>query len=198
MNVGALSPLNSRACSRGNRSRLAAIATFGLLFHHFQASGQQDEALERGDAANEVIDEIVVFGEKSMPQLRREVYRAEENFFEMFNALNDDDEFDVRCFYETPTGTKIRQHVCRAEFVSDAYGAELMLLKSLGPKYPIQDPALVVARKSKEFEKRLLELVFANPELQTALSRYRTARDNYKSEKLRRNPGASKVETSKE
>lgn len=45
-------------------------------------------------------EEIVVFGQKSQSKLRREVYDAEEDFYALFNKLNDDADYDVRCFYE--------------------------------------------------------------------------------------------------
>ena len=56
---------------------------------------------------NEVIDDIVVVGEKSLSQLRRDVYEAEEEFYALFNKLNDERDFDVRCRYERATGTNI-------------------------------------------------------------------------------------------
>ena len=51
----------------------------------------QDEQEADADIP-EVIDEIVVYGEMSLIQLRREWVRAEENLFEVFNELNSDDE----------------------------------------------------------------------------------------------------------
>ena len=70
------------------------------------------------------IEEIIVYGEKSLPSLHREVYRTEEKFFAVFNTLNDDDEYDIHCDYEIPPFTHIRKHVCRANFIKDATAAD--------------------------------------------------------------------------
>ena len=69
----------------------------------------------------EAIDDIVVVGKKSTSALRRDVFQSEDDFYALYNKLNDDNEYDVRCFYETPTGPRMRNHVCRAVFVSNAY-----------------------------------------------------------------------------
>jgi hypothetical protein len=62
----------------------------------------------------------VVYGDKPLFALRREVYRTEAHFRDVFSEINTDDEFDVRCFYEVPSFTHIRRHVCGAQFVIDA------------------------------------------------------------------------------
>jgi len=48
------------------------------------------------------IDNIVVVGQKSLAELRREVVRAEEDFYSIFNKFNDEKDYNVRCFYESP------------------------------------------------------------------------------------------------
>ena len=93
---------------------------------------------ERSPAApTETIEEIVVYGDKSLTALRQAIFRAEENFFDLFSSLNDDDDFDIRCFYETPTGTHIRHHVCRANFVTAATSAAAVTFRTEGPRYPV-------------------------------------------------------------
>ena len=47
--------------------------------------------------SSETIEEIVVYGDKPLHALRREVYRVEESFFDLYSSLNQDDDFDVRC-----------------------------------------------------------------------------------------------------
>ncbi|MEM1176134.1 MAG: hypothetical protein AAGI27_15090, partial [Pseudomonadota bacterium] len=74
-------------------------------------------AQEPGDSPNREIEEVVVVGDKSLVTLKHAVYRAEEEFFAIFNAQNSDDEFDVHCRYEAKTGTRIRKHTCEANFL---------------------------------------------------------------------------------
>ena len=86
------------------------------------AAAGQDEDASTGVASNdEIIVDTVVVGQKSKSEMRRDVFQAEEDFYSVYNKLNDDKEYDVRCFYEKRTGTNIKNHVCRARFVTKAY-----------------------------------------------------------------------------
>jgi hypothetical protein len=134
----------------------------------------------------ETIEEIIVYGDKPLHALRREVYRAETNFFDVFSSLNQDDEFDVRCFYEVPSFTHIRRHVCRAKFVIDATSAES------APAFSEQvgafnRPAKLVIERKKERLREIMEaLVAERPELLQALGEYTDAKEILESEKERR------------
>jgi hypothetical protein len=136
--------------------------------------------------SSEPIDEIVVYGDKPLGALRREVYRAEENFFDLFSALNQDDDYDIRCYYEVPSFTHIRRHVCRAKFVIDATSAES------APAFSEQvgafsRPAAYVIRMKKERLRELMEaLVAERPELLQALNDYTNAKQILESEKEKR------------
>lgn len=137
--------------------------------------------------SSETIEEIVVYGEKPMSSLRRQVYRAEEKFFDAFNSLNQDDDFRVRCYYETPSFTHIRRHVCRAKFVVDATSAEAarLLGKAVGPAMPAE---VAIERKKERFREVIEELVAEHPELLQALDEYTNARQILESEKEQRFP----------
>jgi hypothetical protein len=136
--------------------------------------------------SSESIDEIVVYGDRPLPALRREVYRAEENFFDLFSSLNDDDDYDVRCYYEVPSFTHIRRHVCRANFVIDATSAESApaFSENVGA---FSRPAAYEIRRKKERLRELMEtLVAEHPELAQALNKYTDSRQILKSEKEKR------------
>ena len=68
-----------------------------------------------------VDEEVVVVGNKSISTLRKEVYEAEADFYALYNTLNDDPDYDVKCYYETATGTHVKNHVCRANFIAASY-----------------------------------------------------------------------------
>lgn len=63
------------------------------------------------------IDEIIVYGSKSLNQLRLEMNRAEEIVFDRFNSLNSDDEYDIHCYKEAKIGSRIKRRICRANYV---------------------------------------------------------------------------------
>ena len=135
--------------------------------------------------SSETIEEIVVYGEKPLHALRREVYRVEESFFDLYSSLNQDDDFDVRCYYEVPSFTHIRRHVCRAKFVVDATSAEAgrLLGKAVGPAVPAD---VVIEGKKEKFREVIEALVAEHPELLQALGEYTNARQILESEKERR------------
>ncbi len=128
--------------------------------------------------SSESIEEIIVYGDKSLSALRREVYKAEETFFDVFSSLNQDDEYDVRCYYEVPSFTHIRRHVCRAKFVTEAFSKNVG-----GPRLPI---AFEIQRKKKQLRQIMEALVAERSELLQALNKYTDAKQILESEKERR------------
>lgn len=118
----------------------------------------------------EAVDEIVVASQKSLANLRRDLIDAEDDFYSLYNELNTDNEYDVRCRYEAPTGQRKKTHVCRPVFFSKARNREDKN-RSIDPKTD-----RVIADKMVTLQDKLETLVAANPELQEAMARYNTAR----------------------
>ena len=118
----------------------------------------------------EAIDNIVVSGEKSLSTLRRDFVKAEGDFYSLYSKLNDDNEFDVRCRHETPTGQRTRVQVCKPVFFAKARNRE--------DKNRRIDPKTdkVLADKLVILQEKMETLVAANPDLQAAMLRYNTAR----------------------
>lgn len=151
------------------------------------AGMSQTANIEESDpASSESIEEIVVYGEKSVSDLRRDVYKAEENFFDLFNSLNQDFEYDVNCYYEVPTGTHLRRHVCKANFVVEATSVQYVELRTRGPRYPTLPPDLVIAKKKKLLRQKMEALVAEHPELLQALTEYTNTRTKLESEREKR------------
>lgn len=152
-----------------NPTPTIAALLAGILVFPLAAAAQDDEA----------IDDIVVVGEKSSATLRNEVFEAEEDFYSVYNRFNDDKDFAVRCFYETPTGTRIRNHVCRAKFVTDAYSKQASRGRADVTRIANQDADSEFAVKSERFQQNLETLIASHPELQAALLRYNEARARF-------------------
>jgi hypothetical protein len=136
--------------------------------------------------SSESIEEIVVYGDKPLGALRREVYKAEENFFDLFNSLNQDFEYDVNCYYEVPSFTHIRHHVCRANFVVEATSVQYVEIRTRGPRYPTVPPELVIAKKKKILRQKMEALVAEHPELLQALTEYTSKRTTLESARDKR------------
>ena len=114
-----------------------------------------------------------------MADLRRDVFQSEEDFYEIYNELNDNKEYNVRCRYETPTGTRIKNHVCRARYVTKAFSAHAARNRSDISRVANQDSNPAMAAKTAKFQENLETLLAANPDLQAALIRYNTARARF-------------------
>jgi hypothetical protein len=191
--------LLQRSC---NASWFVRLSILSLLMHAIISMSRiasADEVSEKSSATvgeivsqtaapetSEAIEEITVYGDKPLHALRREVYRAEENFFDTFNSINDDDEYDVRCFYEIPSFTHIRRHVCRANFVIEATS------KESAPAFSIQvgafsRPAAFEIDRKRERLRELMEAMIAeNPELLQALIEYTDRKQTLEAEKEKR------------
>ena len=136
--------------------------------------------------SSETIEEIIVYGDKPLHTLRRQVYTAEENFFDLFSSLNQDDDYDVRCYYEVPSFTHIRHHVCRANFVVEATSVQYVEIRTRGPRYPTVPPELVIAKKKKILRQKMEALVAEHPELLQALTEYTSKRTTLESARDKR------------
>ena len=90
-----------------------------LLVLPIAAAGRDNVSTEL-TPDNEVSDNIVVASQKSRGDLRRDLWRAEKEFYSIYNELNDDNLYDVQCSIEIPTGTVIRSQVCRPKFLDRA------------------------------------------------------------------------------
>jgi hypothetical protein len=147
------------------------------------AVGQDEEASTELASGDDAVEDIVVLGQKSVAELRRDVFRSEEDFYSIYNKLNDDNEYDVSCFVETPTGTRIKNHVCRARFITNAYSEQAGRRRATATRLAQnQDENPVIAEKTAKFQKKLETFVATDPELQAALVRYNTARARFKAE----------------
>ena len=122
-----------------------------------------------GDDAD-TIDDIVVTGEKSIADLRRDYTAAESEFYSLYNELNDDNDYDVRCRMESPTGVRKKYQVCRPVFYSEARNRE--------NKNRAIDPATdpTIAAKLETLQEKIETLVASNTDLQLAMVKFNTAR----------------------
>lgn len=122
----------------------------------------------------------MVVANKSLSELRSDYFDKEEAFYKLFNQLNEDRDYDVRCYYERRTGTRIKNHVCRAKFISDAFSAHAA--RSGGNRMnnaATQDADPEFVRKSEIFEEKLTAAVQSSPELQLALVELNEAREQF-------------------
>jgi hypothetical protein len=125
----------------------------------------------------QALEEVTVVGKRNpFPALRKEMVRLEDQFYERFNALNTDDQYDVHCALEAPLGTRISRRVCRAVFVERANEdeAQAFLRGEMGPP-----ASLTILAKSPDYEKAVLALIKKHPELRRTIAKYNATKARY-------------------
>ncbi len=64
-------------------------------------------------------EEQVVIEDLTPRQLRAETLRIENEFYRVFNILNEDDDYDIICHTYTPTGSNRSRRACEPQFMID-------------------------------------------------------------------------------
>jgi hypothetical protein len=76
------------------------------------AFGQEKPAAPAPPAPAEKPDEIIVW-RQTPAQLRAEIEKAEDAFYDLFNSLNSSNEFDIHCQRVVPTGRRVPERRSR-------------------------------------------------------------------------------------
>lgn len=169
--------------------RVGSVCTTGavLLLALVPVGMCQTASVQKEEPApSDTIDEITVYGNKSLRKLRLDLYTAEDNVYAVFNSLNSDDEYDVHCYHEARYGSRITRRVCRANFVSEAIADETRALLRDQPEIPAW---ATIQQKNKLLREKVEALVIERPELLKALSEFSDAKQILESERQRRCEG---------
>jgi hypothetical protein len=74
-------------------------------------------------ASSEEVEEVTVQGRKTLTQYRLEIEQARDEVFRRYNEANKGKDNDITCKDEQPTGSRMRQNVCRSEAENRAHAA---------------------------------------------------------------------------
>ena len=176
--------INNNVDLVARRVVLALIVSCSVALAQHQPSSDTDD-----------LEEITVFGEKSLLALRSEFYDAQENFFSVFNALNSDDDLDIECEFLTPVGQRRRYRLCAPRFSEKAQAAaaapfllslHLARIQREAPDFNGASSSAFphdarARRKEKLMWEEMEKFLSTNPELQEALSELVDARNSYES-----------------
>ena len=145
----------------------------------------QSESVQTQESS-EPIEEIVVHGHKSIIDLKHEMYEAEETLYGIFNALNSDDDFDIHCYEEAPTGTKIKQRICKTEKMGKILAGQTQKMMR-GEPYVF--PTNEINKMNERMLAEMQELASTHPEYLKALESYDQTKRTWESERKRRCEG---------
>ena len=142
-----------------------------------------EEADKADDETVEAIDEITVMGVRDLGVLRAEMVRAEDEVYELYNALNDDDDYDIICKKEARIGSQIKFRVCQARLFRDAQSEAAEEEEGfLNPTRP-----LVVEEKHNRILKEKMRIIAnENPELIMALRKRYALEQKFEEERNRK------------
>lgn len=137
------------------------------------------------------IEEIIVYGDKSLGRLRSDLYRAEEKAFSLFNSLNSDDDYDIHCYKEAQTGSHIKRRTCKANFVrkleAEATSRWLRNLQSGGrPGQHYGETMVRTQKKAEILHKEMEALILENTDLLKAVIEISNAKQILESERQKR------------
>lgn len=144
-------------------------------------SGQDDIS-----ASSESVEEIVVYGEKNLVRLRVDYEHATESFWDTFNELNIDDQFDVECEHVTHLDSYRRYYECKPRFQEklEIRATQDMILS--GNFYDYRIESRLLKNKKVLMEQEVTRLLSERPEIQTRAEILQRTKDAYEFEQARR------------
>ncbi|GJM12381.1 MAG: hypothetical protein DHS20C12_07840 [Pseudohongiella sp.] len=83
---------------------------------------QDDTDTGAEETANRLPYEVIVTPAIKRSDLRRLIVQVEEDFFDKFNELNIDEDYDILCYEYVPTMSHIPERVCEPLFMMEARG----------------------------------------------------------------------------
>jgi hypothetical protein len=179
-----------------NQKRAVALAlSCGLFLAAAYAVSRAEDVVNTGvEAQNDEtiqldpLDVVIVNGHKvKLHELREEIAKAEDAFYQAFNQVNTEPQYETHCLYEVTTDGKSREHVCKPQFVHDAGEAEVQAFigeKTVGAfggieGYRARPATMVINEKMPGYRKHMRELVERDTNLRKALGHYYSLTQQY-------------------
>ena len=135
------------------------------------------------DARYADLEEIIVTAPRSLRSMRAEIDAVQDRAFALFNELNVDNDYDIVCRRETPTGSHIPQRVCRPRYM-DRLEAEAAQEFLAGDTY--FDPGADILYHEDILRQKIARLVEENPDFYHALADFYRVRTAYEEEREER------------
>ena len=127
-------------------------------------------------------EEDTSWQDMSVRQLRREYRDAEEDFYDAFNEINSDDEFDMDCKNEPELGSRRRVRRCQAEFLWDyeeELGEEMYRRSSTGSAGMSTTSMATLQRKQDELRAEMNAAIRDYPKVGAAFAELNRTRRRY-------------------
>jgi hypothetical protein len=135
------------------------------------------------DAREWILEEITVIGQKSIMSLRYEVDRAADRMYKIYNELNTDDDFDIHCLWNAPTGSRIKRKLCTPVYVKNLHArASQYALYDIGNSgiTGIYIDYTQIAINDAKLRENMKRLILENPSLFDAVVEHVKLREELK------------------
>ena len=123
-------------------------------------------------------------GYRQLNLRRRQIDEARDRMFMIFNESSDDDRYDIHCHPEAPTGSTLKQRVCRPEFLDTATRdvGRKFLADVQGAGYSNGTPPVnaVLEFEMPRLHKKMEEVARETPELLEAMAEMLKFQKQYK------------------
>ncbi|MGI9205713.1 MAG: hypothetical protein ACR2Q3_16980 [Woeseiaceae bacterium] len=114
--------------------------------------------------------------EKSIGELRKEAEKAEKDLYSLFNDINSDDDFDVRCKRERALGSRRKVQVCTPKFqrrIESNISAD-----QVNQAVPVM-PGTQMQEKQQLMRQEMTDLLATNEDFSAAFNKYAAAKRAY-------------------
>ncbi|GEM_PF-3464467 len=137
----------------------------------------QNAAPTEGQNDSIQIEEIVVQASAIFSQLLARVENAQRAVFTAYNDLNQDNYYDIKCRFVTPSGSHIVDRVCEPAFVEQLQSAATQdLLDEFGNPAALDE---LIREASVTIEANMLALANEHPEFLQQTREYMQLSDEY-------------------
>ena len=135
------------------------------------------------DAGYADLEEIIVTAPRTLRSMRAEIDEVQDRAFALFNELNVDNDYDIVCRRETPTGSHIPVRVCRPRYV-DRLEAEAAQDFLAGDAY--FDPGGDIMYHEGILRQKIARMAEEDPDLHHALAEFYRVKTAYEEERRER------------
>jgi hypothetical protein len=157
-----------------------AIAVSAATDTAASADAQQDSPGQQNSP-----DEVIIAARREkLSHLRAELEKIQIAFYEEFNKINTDPEYETHCRYKSRPSSRILVHVCTPKFVDTAVEAEAEVFTRnyQDGKFYYAPPADgVILEKMPSYRKKVLELTHKDPALGKVARDYLALTKHYES-----------------
>jgi len=122
---------------------------------------------------NSAEQEPIVIEDLSIGELRAQIDRIQQEFYRVYNTLNEDDEYDITCHKYTPTGSNISREACEPNFLIQRRGGNAQdnqlgtdvlvnqeaLLQSLQPQFEMLTEKMNAVAADSQYFRELNQIL---------------------------------------